>query len=720
MSATAPNFTDRASPAVAPVDSLRFLLEAGETLAASLDYRTTLTTLARLAVPAIADWCAVDLLDDTGTLRRLAVAHRDPARIELVRLLEREYPPDPSSPTSGYARLREKRTDWVPVIPDEMLVSSAQDARHLELIRSLGLRSFISVPLIIRGEAAGLFTIVTAESGRTYAQEDMDLVRELARRASAAIEQARTAEFARGVVDSIADPMVIYDERWRVRYENQAALEVFRSGGRASSMIGRTLWEEYPDLVGTAFEREMRRTMTERQPTSFTELRRRTGHWTDVRCYPLPDGGVAAVWRDITPQKRAETALRYLAAASETLATSLDYNATMNAFAALMVPELADWCSISILEGDEIRLVAVAHRDPASVARARALNARHAAGRDARTRTARVIREGKAEVIPEITDDQLEAMSDDPGFQALAREVGFRSMITVPLRVRDRVLGAMSLVLIEGESGRRYADEDLSLVEELAHRAAMALDNARLFSEAVEARAAAEAANRAKTDFLARMSHELRTPLNAIGGYAELLSLGIRGPITPEQLHDLQRIGRSQHHLLGLINDVLNYAKLEAGRLQYDIQPTSVLASLGSVEPMFGPQLQERRIAFSLQPVDPSLRVAADGEKLQQILLNVVSNATKFTPPGGTITVSAVSRAGTVEIVVQDTGPGIPDDKLETVFEPFVQLRRDKDLATGTGLGLSISRELAIGMGGSLRAERSEVGAKFVLTLPRS
>jgi signal transduction histidine kinase len=232
--------------------------------------------------------------------------------------------------------------------------------------------------------------------------------------------------------------------------------------------------------------------------------------------------------------------------------------------------------------------------------------------------------------------------------------------------------------------------------------------------------AEAEAANRGKMEFLAVMSHELRTPLNAIGGYTELLNLGIHGPVTADQHLALDRIQRSQRHLLGLINEVLNYAKIDAGAVTYASEPVVIAHVLRTCEALVMPQMHAKRLQFRSATVDDALVARADGEKVQQIMINLLSNATKFTEAGGTITVTCGVSPGGISISVADTGRGIPSDQLGRVFEPFVQVdARFTRTQEGVGLGLAISRDLARGMGGDLVAESAlDVGSVFTLTLP--
>jgi len=266
------------------------------------------------------------------------------------------------------------------------------------------------------------------------------------------------------------------------------------------------------------------------------------------------------------------------------------------------------------------------------------------------------------------------------------------------------------------EQAQAFADELARANEGLAVAAAAA----------DAARAVAEQANRAKSDFLAVMSHELRTPLNAIGGYVELLELGVRGPVTEAQREDLGRIQRSQRHLLALINEVLSFARLEAGQVRYNVVAVPVDALLRGIEALIAPQARGQGLRYVYEGTPPSVVARADPEKLQQVLLNLLSNAIKFTPAGGAITLAGELTGETadarVRIRVRDTGAGIPAGELDRVFEPFVQVdQRLTRTHEGVGLGLAISRDLARGMGGDLTAESEEGrGSTFTLTLPRA
>jgi PAS domain S-box-containing protein len=273
--------------------------------------------------------------------------------------------------------------------------------------------------------------------------------------------------------------------------------------------------------------------------------------------------------------------------------------------------------------------------------------------------------------------------------------------------------GAWATVLDRGLIAR----DDAGAVTRMIGSMLDITERERLLESERAARAEAEAANQAKADFLAAMSHELRTPLNAIGGYVDLLDLGVHGPLTEAQRMALLRVNANQRHLLTLINDVLAFARLEAGHITFHLQALPARALLATVEPLVRPLAAARRIDFGIEECDPSIALLGDAERIRQILLNLVGNAIKFTPPGGTVRLGCEADGEHVRMRVHDDGPGIALDQQGRIFEAFTQVdRRLSRPQDGVGLGLAISRDLARGMDGELEVE-STLGEGSVFTL---
>ncbi|HEV7836699.1 MAG TPA: ATP-binding protein, partial [Gemmatimonadaceae bacterium] len=413
--------------------------------------------------------------------------------------------------------------------------------------------------------------------------------------------------------------------------------------------------------------------------------------------------------RDVTRRKREEQGAKLLSEASRVLQSTLDYEKTLDAVARLAVGDLSDWCTVDLIDSDgAIRQVVVAHVDEAKVKWARELNSRYPPDYDGPAGVGHVIKTGRPEVYPEITDEMLAAAARDEDHLGMMRELRFKSALIVPMIARGRTLGALTLV--STDKGRRYGDVDVSLAMELATRAALAIDNAQLYRGAL-------AASEAKSAFLATMSHELRTPLNAIIGYQSLLKEGIDGRLNDSQLAQLNRIRASADHLLGLIDEVLTFSRVEAGKEAVHHEETSLRSIVNEAITMIAPLAETK--GLSVRAEGEEARLFTDGSKVRQILLNLLSNAIKFTDSGEIVIRSRV-EGDKVLVSVSDTGIGIAEENLERIFDPFWQVeQRSTRKVGGTGLGLSVSRTLARLIGGDISVEsKLGKGSTFTVTLP--
>ena len=531
----------------------------------------------------------------------------------------------------------------------------------------------------------------------------------------------------RSVVATTPDAIITMDEAGRILFVNPAAERLF--GYSFAELVGEPLTVLMPERHRGDHQVGLSRYVeTGQRKLDWSYLRlpglHRDGHEISLSIsfgeYRDGDQKVfTGILRDISEVIRRERALAFLLEASEVLTSSLDYELTLRRVAELATRSIADWAAVDLVEDGVVRRVAIMHPDPVKLQAAKDLQRDYPSDPAATTGIHHVIRTGERVLAREIPAEMLRASARDERHLRLLQQLDLESYICVPLKLRDEVIGAITFV--SSSPTRRYTEQDADLAEELARRAAAAIENARLFRAAEDARVAAERANAAKSEFLAMMSHELRTPLNAISGYAELLETGVRGEMTSEQLSDVRSIQRSQSHLLAIINDMLNFAKLEAGKVQFNYADVALNSLLGGLEELVRPQLREKNLRYEYEPYDNHTTATVDGEKFQQVLLNLLSNAIKYTDEGGSIWLRWSVDGPDVIVSVSDTGRGIPADKLQDIFEPFVQVEQLRTRATGgAGLGLAISRDIARTMGGDISVE-SEVGSgsTFTLRLPR-
>ena len=431
---------------------------------------------------------------------------------------------------------------------------------------------------------------------------------------------------------------------------------------------------------------------------------------------------------------RSMTTQQFHAEASRILAASLSDETMLAGLARHCVPAISDYCSIHIADEDgAIRRVETAHYDPTKQDLVRRLVRRYEYRVDGQGEVPQVIRTQQPLVVAPIDPKRVASAAPDADTAQLVQDVGPTAFLCVPLVARGRAFGAMSFTMTD--SGRAFASADVELAMELARRSAVAIDNTQIYRSSIALRLEAEAASNAKSDFLAKMSHEIRTPINAMIGYAELISMGISGPVTPTQAEQLGRIRASGDHLTSLVNEILDLAKIEAGRMTIEPEVTSLASVAESAISLIRPQATAKGVEVDgAMDGASSIEFFGDRQRVAQILANLLSNAVKFTPTGGRISIRCAaahrtdaSPQGTMMtglawpcITVEDTGPGIAADDLDRIFHPFVQVDNGYTRAHGgTGLGLTISRSLAQMMGGDITVDSAVGrGSRFTLWLP--
>lgn len=546
----------------------------------------------------------------------------------------------------------------------------------------------------------------TAEDLRST-NEELNVAGRTAEAARDAAENARIQ--LEQVLENLPDAASVFDSEWRWTFVNPAAKRILATLGiDGNSVKGKVLWDVIPQLKGTKFESGTRRAAQENIVVGYEEYLPDLDAWMENTVVPA-SGLLMTFTRDITRRKREQEGAELLAEASRVLASTLDYETTLETVARLAVGNLADWCAVDLVQpGGGIRQVVISHVDESKIKWARELNKRYPPDYAGPTGVGHVIRTGQPELYSEISDEMLVAGAKDEHHLEIMRELQIKSALVVPMVARGQTLGA--LTLISTRKGRRYGDADLALAMEIATRAAIAIDNAQLYRSAL-------AASEAKSAFLATMSHELRTPLNAIIGYQSLLKEGIDGSLNESQLAQLSRIRAGADHLLGLIDEILTYSRVEADKEIVRLEDERLRPIVEEAVTMVKPLADAKGLALRVDVPDSTLKT--DGGKLRQILLNLLSNAVKFTDRGE-ISLRARLNGDAAEFSVADTGIGIADENLQRIFDPFWQVEQSSTRrAGGTGLGLSVSRGLARLLGGEIRAEsKLGEGSTFIVTLP--
>jgi PAS domain S-box-containing protein len=505
---------------------------------------------------------------------------------------------------------------------------------------------------------------------------------------------------------SIGDAVVAADARGRVSFLNAVAEEL--TGWPLADALGLPLREVFrisSETTGRPVKDPAGQVVAYGEAgrlTSHAVLQHRQGTFRpiDHTAAPVRDTkgrvvGTVVVFRDTAEQRRAEEGLRFLAEAGEVLAASLDVEATLVAATRLAVPRLADWSAVYLGASDgSLRQVAFAHTDPERAERVREEGRRHRWDAGAAPAVLRVLNTGRSEMVAAITEEMIAALARNEEHLRALRALGLRSVMLVPLSARGRNLGVMTFVA--ADSGRRYGPADLALAEDLARRAALAADNARLYHEAQEA-------DRQKDAFLAMLAHELRNPLAPVRNALHVLDLGDGGPAAQEARAMIERQVR---HLTRLVDDLLDIGRVGRGKVRIRPERLDLVRHVRQCVEDRRSHLEEGGLSLTPDLPDQPLWVNADPTRLAQILDNLLGNAAKFTDPGGRVTVCLRQDDGRAVLRVEDDGVGVAPEMLPKVWDAFAQADTSLDRGRGgLGLGLALVRALIELHGGGVSAE---------------
>lgn len=517
--------------------------------------------------------------------------------------------------------------------------------------------------------------------------------------------------FFERLLDAVTPSVIAVDTAGRIQYWNRCAAEMF---GRGPEDVAGLMLTDFiaEDSVSLAL---LDRMLNLRSTTGEVEVRIAGGATLriTVNAGPILDGdgnitGIVLQGEPVDERQRGESEQRMLAEVGAILSNSLESEAGLDRVSRLLVPGFADMCAFHIVdENGAVRVIASAYNGAELTETFRLLDLeRNDPGVPPAIAT--VLRDGDSKLF-DLDDSHHSALARSTRERELLQAIGSTSAITVAMRARGRTIGALGL---GRQSEKRFDHRDLRLAEEIARRAAVQVDNQTLYEAAV-------VANKSKSDFLAVISHELRTPLTTIMGYAELMASGVPEKLPPKSAVFLDRCRTAAWHLLGLIEQILVYARLEAGR--ENLMPETVIMHqlLNDVRALIEPNALEKGLVFIVDTLEPNFTIVTDLTKARQILLNLASNAVKFTNEGD-IHIGARKEGSDVMIYVKDTGIGISPEHSERIFDAFWQVDQSATRRVGgAGLGLSVSRRLARLLGGDMTfVSEPGGGTRFVVRLP--
>jgi len=608
-------------------------------------------------------------------------------------------------------------------------------------IEDKGIRALYEVPLSHAGSVIGV-AYIGSRTAAEFSEEDKLLFRTMTSRVTSAIIQTKlVADLEKTIADRDRAVSQLAGERSRLeQILNQIPIGILIADAQAAKLafvnkrcqeiIGHELAPEAPaseyngwkpfHLDGREYRPEetpRRRALRGEELVDELKVRRPDGNWVMIRAHAAPvrdaDGKIQSAvvaFQDVSGQKRYEERLHFLSKASRELAESIDYETTLAKIARLALPVIADWVVVDLVRDGELTTTVVAHSDPAKTKAAKEYRRQFPPKLDAGQGLAKVLREGQPELYEQITEDMLVAGAQSAEHLRSLRELAMRSAMIVPLKARGRIVGAITFVT--AESGRRYDHSDLEMAQELADRAAIAVENARLYREA-------ERAIRVRENVLALVSHDLRNPLSSINmSAATLLNVLVKkGPSDPRTQKQVEMILRNTRRMDRLIGDLLDMASIQAGRLAVEAVPQEIAPIFAEAVEVAEPLARANGQTLSSEIEVGQARCLIDRERILQLLANLLGNAKKFSPPGGLIVVRAKINGNVVECSVADTGRGIPAKDLPRVFEAYWSAKHEA--RRGTGLGLYISKGIVEAHGGRIWVD-SQVGsgATFFFTLP--
>jgi len=707
----------------------KFLEKVSMLLSASVDYKTTLANICKLLVPYLADYIRIALIDDAGEIEEVAVYHSDHKKTALVKKLYAIYR-DKLGLTHGVSQvIQSGKSEIMEQVTPQSAAFLKNNKEIKNIIEKLGLTSYMGIPLKLNKKVIGVITISSSKKDRIYTKEDLQFTEEIARRIAAAVEnallvtnlhkelnekikaqegQARLASY----LDQTFDAIILWQYSGEIIYWNKGAEEFYgytkdEAMGKNIHTLLRTVHPiPFPKILANLnkngrWEGEIIHITKNNKPLTVSDKKVLIKE-KDGKRYVFETN------RDITERLYFEKNLAFLSESSKILATSLDYKTTLANIAELAVPHMADWCSVDITTEKGIKQLAIAHVDPQKVQWAKELNKNNPPDPNEKTGVSNVIRTGKSEYYPKITDEMLVSAAQNEEQLKLLRDLKISSIMIIPIRVKNDTVGAISFVF--AESRRHYTKSDLVIAEELSVRAGLAIENARLYADA-------QRAIRIRDEFISLASHELKTPITSLKIYAQSLGnqFAKRNDIFMQEY--FMKMDQQIDRLTLLVNDLLNVSKIQHGKLEFDWKPVDLNSVVKDTIDMLQTTSAKHKI---LVKGEIKKAVYADPYRIYQVLTNLLTNATKYSPEADKVIIHLAAKEDYVKVTIQDFGIGISSSEQKKIFRQFYRINDPNERKfSGLGMGLYISYEIIKRHGGKMSVKSIKgKGSRFSFTLP--
>jgi PAS domain S-box-containing protein len=715
-----------------------FLEKVSNKLVVSLNHQVTLQEIAQLVVPYLADYCRIAMVDADQNIKEITVNHKDPKKVTLAKALYENYKDAPDSTYGIPTILKKGKPEIIEILDDSVLKKYNTSESVLKIVKQIGLKSYMGVPLTARGKILGAMTFSSVQDNRYYTKDDLLFVEELAKRIALTLDNIQLFKEAQDELtkrEKISEILSLQQERLNLAQE-AANIGVFEVDLQSQHVLWSKQLEKLYGLKDGEFKGTSKHWLTLIHPEDrdivdkgfYEQIKNNAFTEFEFRIIP-PDGAIRWIYAkaqvffdksykpirvvginiDVTDRKQAILNSYFLAEASKILSSSLNYETTLQNVAKLAVQQIADWCLIGILNKDNIyEQIAVSHKDPNKVKWAMAVGKEYPPNMNTNSGIAKILQTGKAELYPMITDEMIQMTARDKKHLKLLKQLGMTSVMMVPLHAQQKPVGVITF--ITSETKRRFTNDDVAFAKELAHRASIAIDNAMLYKNAQDAITL-------RDDFISVASHELKTPVTSVKIFTQVMQKYARMNGDEKAVQNLDKMDKQINKLTDLIYNLLDISKIQTGRLEYAMRDFSIDNMLEEVTETMQHMSSKHQLELKGKA---DCMVHGDGDRISQVVSNLISNAIKYSPTADKVNIKVSADKKEVHVAVEDFGIGMSKEHFKKVFDRFYRVSGTTDKTfPGLGIGLYISHEIINRHSGKLWVEsKAGKGSTFHFTLP--